>query len=60
MEIILKLVGIIIIAVGVVGIYDARRLTNRFFSTCDTNSATKTFKIIGFIVVIVGSVLVII
>ena len=44
---ILDLIGIIIIAIGVVCIYDARNLTKKFFSTSDTNSATKTFKIVA-------------
>ncbi len=59
MEIILKLIGVIIIALGIICVYDARKLTKRFFSTSDTNTATKTMKIVGFIVAIVGSVLVI-
>ena len=52
---ILNLIGIIIIAIGVVCVYDARNLTKKFFSTSDTNSATKTFKIVGFIIFIIGS-----
>lgn len=52
---ILNLIGIIIIAIGVVCIYDARNLTKKFFSSSDTNSATKTFKIVGFIISIIGS-----
>ena len=59
MENILKLIGVIIIALGIVCIYDARKLTKRFFSSSDTNGATRTFKIVGFIVSIIGSVLVI-
>lgn len=51
---ILNCIGIIIIAIGVVCIFDARNLTRKFFSTSDTNSATKTFKIIGFIVSMIG------
>ncbi len=60
MENILKLIGIIIMAVGVVCIYDARKLTKRFFSSSDINDATKTFKIVGFVITIIGSALVII
>lgn len=52
---ILNLIGIIIIAIGVVCVYDARNLTKKFFSSSDTNSATKTFKIVGFIISIIGS-----
>ena len=60
MENILKLIGIIIMAVGVVCIYDARKLTKRFFSSSDINDSTKTFKIVGFVITIIGSALVII
>ena len=52
---ILDIIGIIIIAIGVVCVYDARNLTKKFFSTSDTNSATKTFKIVGFIISMIGS-----
>ena len=52
---ILNLIGIIIIAIGVVCVYDARNLTKKFFSTSDTNSETKTFKIVGFIISMIGS-----
>ena len=52
---ILNCVGIIVIAVGVVLVYDARNLTKKFFSTSDTNTATKTFKIVGFVSAIIGS-----
>ena len=52
---ILNLIGIIIIAIGVLCVYDARNLTKQFFSSSDINIATKTFKIVGFIIFIIGS-----
>lgn len=60
MEIILKLIGVIIIAIGIVCVYDARKLVGRFFSSSDANGATRIFKIVGFMVAIIGSALVII
>ena len=60
MEIGLKLLGIIIIAIGIVCVYDARRITNKFFSTSDTNTATRNLKIVGFIIAVIGSILVIV
>ncbi|MCR5145890.1 MAG: hypothetical protein K6B70_00860 [Clostridia bacterium] len=54
-EIVLKLIGIIVIAIGIIGIYDARKLTNKFFSTSDTNTATRNLKIAGFAIAIIGS-----
>ena len=55
MGIVLNLIGIIIVAIGIVGIYDARKLTNKFFSTSDTNTATRNLKIAGFVIAIIGS-----
>lgn len=60
MENILKVIGLIIIAIGVVCVYDARKLTKKFFSTSDTNDATRSLKIAGFIVSVIGSILVIV
>ncbi len=57
MDIFLKLIGIIIIAIGIVCVYDARKLIKKFFSSSDTNSATRTCKIVGFVVALIGSVL---
>lgn len=57
MEMFLKIVGIIVIAIGVVCVYDARKLVNKFFSTCDTNTAVRTMKIVGFVVAIIGGIL---
>ena len=59
MEMFLKLVGVIIIAIGVVSIYDARKITNKFFSTSDINTVTQKLKIAGFAVALIGSILVI-
>lgn len=60
MENILKLIGLVIMAVGIVCIYDARKLTKSFFSTSDTNTAARTMKIVGFVVSVVGGILVIV
>ena len=46
---VLNLIGVIIMAMGVMCVYDARNLTRKYFSTSDTNSAVKTFKIVGWI-----------
>ena len=60
MEIGLKLIGIIIIAIGIVCVYDARKLIKKFFSSSDTNNATRNIKIVGFVVALIGSGLVLI
>lgn len=59
MENILKVIGLFIIAIGIVCIYDARKLTRKFFSTSDINSAVRTLKIAGFGVSLIGGILVI-
>ncbi len=55
MDKVLCLIGLIIIAIGMVCIYDARKITKKFFSSSDRNNATKTAKIVGFVVCVIGS-----
>ena len=57
-QIILKMIGFIIILCGVIMIYDARMLTDIYFSFGDRNQATLGLKILGFIVCVVGMILV--
>ncbi len=59
MEIVFKLIGVIIIAIGVVCAYDARKIVNKFFSTSDTNTATRNLKIAGGVIAVIGSAIVI-
>ena len=59
-KVILKLIGAIVVAVGFVCVYDARKLTKKFFSSSDINDATKTFKMGGGIVAVVGEIMIII
>ena len=48
------LIGFIIIMLGNIMIYDARKLTKKWFSFHDQNEGTKWFKIGGFILSIIG------
>ena len=57
-QIIVKLIGIIMVLVGVIMIYDARILTKRFFGFGDQNEASNGLKILGFILAIVGGLIV--
>lgn len=59
LHIILKCIGAILMAIAVVFVFDARSLTKKFFGTSDINSATKTFKIVGMLVFILGGIIVI-
>lgn len=55
---ILKLISLIIILAGVILCYDARLITKDFFSFGDQNQATSGLKILGFIMAIVGGMLI--
>lgn len=56
--IIVKIIGLIIIALGVIGIYDARLLSQKFFSDSDKNNSTKTLRVVGFIISLIGAIIV--
>lgn len=53
-QIILRLVGVLILLVGVVAIYDARVITKKMFGFGDQNEATAGFKILGVMLCFVG------
>ena len=57
---IIELIGIIIIAIGVVFIYDARLISKKRFSFGSENEGAKTLKIVGFVLSVIGGMLVII
>lgn len=54
MKIAFVLLGLIFITIGVICIYDARMLTKKLFSFQDINEGTKTLKVFGFIISILG------
>ena len=54
-QIILRLIGVLILLVGVVLIYDARIITKKMFGFGDQNEATSGFKILGVIITAVGA-----
>ncbi len=57
-KIILTIIGLLIAIIGVIMVFDARLLTKKFFGFGDQNEATAGFKIIGFIVAIIGGLIV--
>ena len=57
-HLVLKILGLIISALGVIMVFDARYLTKRFFGFGDQNQATLGFKILGFIIAIIGALIV--
>ena len=52
------LIGILIVLLGIIMIYDARIITKRFFGFGDQNDASSGLKILGFIVSMVGALLI--
>ena len=53
-KIILILLSTIIIAISVTMIYDARMIAQKMFSSNETNETTKTLKMVGFVITIIG------
>ena len=54
MKIAFVLMCIIFVAIGVISIFDARKLTKKLFSFQDVNEGTKYLKIFGFVISILG------
>lgn len=56
-KIIIKIIALLIILVGVILIYDARIITKKFFSFGDQNEGSSGLKIWGFILTLIGGVI---
>ena len=54
----MKLLMLIIIAIGVTAIYDARKITKKYFSTQDQNRTTSLIKITGFFVSSIAGIMI--
>ena len=52
------IIGLIIAMIGVIMIFDARFLTQKFFGFGDQNEASAGFKILGFIIAIIGALII--
>lgn len=57
-KIVVMLIGLILAMLGVIMIYDARIITKRLFGFGDQNEATWGMKILGFIIAIIGGLIV--
>lgn len=55
---ILMFIGLIFATLGVVLVYDARMITKKWFSFGEQNEATLGLKILGFIIGIIGSLII--
>ena len=55
-NIIMKLLMLVLILLGVILIYDARIITKRFFSFGDQNEGSTGLKTLGFVLAIIGGI----
>ncbi len=58
-KIIITILGYVLLAVSAILIFDAREITEKWFSFGDRNDAVKTMKIVGFALLIIGGVIII-
>ena len=56
-QIIIRLIALFMIFGGVILIYDARLITKKFFGFGDQNEGSQGLKILGFIIVIIGGLI---
>jgi len=55
LQIILRIIGLLFLMVGVITVYDARILTRKWFGFGDQNEASLGFKLLGFIICMIGA-----
>ena len=55
---IVEIIGAVILMLGVILVYDARSITTRMFGFGDQNEATAGFKILGFVIAIIGALII--
>ncbi|MBR3003129.1 MAG: hypothetical protein IKF38_06215 [Clostridia bacterium] len=56
---ILKIITMVIILIGVIFIFDARTLSEKWFGFGDQNEATSGMKILGFLISMIGATILI-
>lgn len=56
-NIIIRIISLLIILAGVILIYDARIITKKFFGFGDQNEGASGLKILGFIISIIGGII---
>ncbi len=58
MEAVVNIIALVMALVGVVMVYDARLITKKLFGFGDQNQAAWGLKILGFIVAIIGALII--
>ncbi len=56
-KLIIMLIAAIMLLIGVTLIYDARIITKKFFGFGDQNEASSGLKMLGFIITIIGGLI---
>ena len=54
LDVIIDLIAVIVILIGVILVYDARIITKKMFGFGDQNEATSGLKILGWLIAIIG------
>lgn len=57
MKILLLIIGTLSLVCGVKFIYDARPIVKKYFSFGDKNEATLGLKMLGFLLIIIGGII---
>ncbi len=52
---ILIIIGLIIMAISVTVIYDARIIAKKMFSSNEINETTKVLKVVSFVIFLIGA-----
>lgn len=55
LKLVLKIVGLILVLIGTIFIFDARIIVKKLFSFGDQNEGALGMKIIGFFIFIIGT-----
>ena len=58
LSIIFNIIGLLLVLAGVILIYDARMITKKFFGIGDQNEGSLGLKIVGFLIAIVGGIII--
>ena len=53
----IKIILLIIIAIGVTAIFDVRRIAEKYFSTQDINKQALLLKAVGFLVSVICAII---
>lgn len=54
LDVLIKLIAVVITLIGVILVYDARIITKKIFGFGDQNEATGGLKILGWVLAIIG------